>query len=150
VTVSFQPWLAVVVAIALAACASTESEAPSVTVLPTDPIGYLESRVELPEGAHPLEAYDRYYARDRLGNSEVIRGVYLLRSAFGDGERSGMTPDVDRPGVFRGKPEDLPIVADGGCAVVSVYFDVQLYDFLMLHVEGSDQPLSPAVCNGLA
>lgn len=146
----FKPSLAIALALALAACASAEPRALSVTVLPRDPISYLESRVELPEGAEPLEAYDRYYANTRLGDREVIRGVYLLRSSFGDRERSGMTPDAGRPRVFRGEAEDLPIVADGGCAVINVYFDIQLYDFLMLYEEGSNRPLSMAMCNGLA
>jgi hypothetical protein len=149
VAISVQLWLAAA-ATALAACASIEPQPSSATVLFEDTIGHLEGRVVMPDEAQPLAAYDRYYANDRVGDREVIRGVYLLHSSFGDVARDGMAPVAHRAGVFRGNVEYLPVVADGGCALISVYFDIKLYDFLMLHEEGSNQLPSPATCNGLA
>jgi hypothetical protein len=139
----------------LLACAPS----PKVDVLPTMQVGgvvqpeairYLEARVRLPEGAQPLEAYDRYYAIDRVGDRTVVHGVYLLRRSFGNIERGGMTPVEGRAGALRGDADDLPIVADGGCSVISVYFDTELYEFLMLQESGTDGPPTPALCTGLA
>jgi hypothetical protein len=150
--------LGALVMLGIVACAA-RPEVISTEVLPSfDPddtgvrpeaISYLEAHVILPDSAGPLESYDRYYSMGRVGERDVIQGVYLLRRAFGGVERNGMAPVSGRLGVFRGAADDLPVVADGGCAVVSVYFDIEARDFLMLQVEGSEEPPTPALCNGL-
>lgn len=140
--------------LALMACTSPAVEAPPslhpvVTEVHVDTISYIEARVTMPRGAEPLEAYDRYYAMKRINDRNVVHGVFLLRHSFGDIDRAGMEA-VPIPNVYRGAPDDLPVVADGGCAVVTVYFDTLSFLFWQLEADPRDHLTAPAICNGEA
>lgn len=113
-------------------------------------VGYFEPLITMPPGAGPLEAYDRYYAMERINDRNTVRGVLLLRSAYGDIDRGAMTPLPGHTNVYRGAPDDLPIVADGGCSVVFLYFDTLSYLFRQLETSERDHITRPAVCNGEA
>jgi|GEM_PF-6357543 len=137
-------------ALVAAACSFTKDADPpdAPSIVSTDTIGVIEARVVLPPSAEPLEAYDRYYALERIGQHNLVHGVFLLRRSFGDVDRTGMVSLGSRPNVYRGASTDLPIVADGGCAVVSVVFDPVSSSFVQIEEESGAQ--FTAVCNGLA
>lgn len=134
---------------ALLGCAPAAAQSSSELVAP-ETIAAIESRVRMPRGAAALEEYDRYYAIDRSAGLDLVRGVFLLRSTFGDVERAGMAPLLERANVYRGMVPDLPVVADGGCAVVSVVFDARSLRFLEIERDPRDHLTAPAVCNGRA
>jgi len=144
---------ALICALTLAACASAP-EPPSLhapaSEVHADTISHIEARISMPRGAQPLEAYDRYYAVERIDDRNIVKGVFLLRSAFGDVDRAGLEPLTDRAHVYRGAAANMPAVADGGCAVVTTYFDTQSSHFLQLEADPRDHLTAPAVCNGEA
>lgn len=81
---------------------------------PTEPtaadIAVLERKVRLPPDALALRAYARYYALHVIDGRSTIVGSYLLDAP-------------DPPGRYiRRAPVE---VFDGGCAVVTIYFDVR-------------------------
>jgi len=138
--------------LAVSASATHAAEPPSlhrvVTEVHPDTITYFEPLIRMPSGAQPLAEYDRYYALRRINDRNVVQGVLLLRSAFGDIDRRGMEALMDRANVYRGAPEDLPVITDGGCAVVTLYFDTHSLHFLQLEAETRDHLTAPAICNG--
>jgi len=69
----------------------------------------VEDAVRLPQAAQPLESYVRKYTY--LGDGTVI-GVYVLA-----------TMGVDKPGRSWVAQRDMPVIADGGCSVVTVFYD---------------------------
>jgi len=68
----------------------------------------IERSVVLPREAEELEKYSRHFASVGDTTHRVIRGIYFL----GDG-----------PGVFITAAEQLPVVFDGGCNVITVEYD---------------------------
>lgn len=66
----------------------------------------IESRMALPEGAHALSSYRRYYFSREDG---LVGAVYV----------SDLNPGKE----WVGKRERAPSVFDGGCSVVEVVFD---------------------------
>lgn len=81
----------------------------------------LERRIILPEGSHPLASYERYYTGLVRGGRRIIRG-YLYQG--------------DKPGIYL-RPSEI-LIADGGCSVVEVEYDV------------GSQRTETAYCNGVA
>ena len=153
---------AVLAALCLSACSTgpdrraevlariaAEEAAPAVVVT-DETIGAIESRIEMPPGARPLAEYDRYYSGVRLSGREGVQGVLLLRRWFGDINRDGVAPVEGMANVYRGGADALPIVSDGGCAVVTLYFDLAAQEFVELHREGLSVERARAVCNGVA
>ena len=69
----------------------------------------VEDAVRLPQAAQPLDSYVRKYTY--LGDGTVI-GIYVLASM-----------GVDKPGKTWVEQKDLPLLADGGCSVVTVFYD---------------------------
>ena len=69
----------------------------------------IERAVTLPRGAEPLSHYVRRYAY--LGDQTII-GVYISR-------------DIDKNGPARSwvGAKQLPHISDGGCGVVTVFYD---------------------------
>jgi len=80
---------------------------------PTEPtaadIAVLERKLRLPPGASALRAYARYYALNVIDGRSTIVGSYLLDAP-------------DPPGRYM---RPVPVeVLDGGCAVVTIHFDI--------------------------
>jgi len=123
---------------------------PPVSEVGPNLIAHFERRIVMPPGAQPLAEYDRYCAMERINDRNIVRGVLLLRSAYGDIDRGGMTPVEGLTNVYHGAPDDIPIVADGGCAVVVLYFDTLSYLFRQLEANEGDHVARPAICNGRA
>ena len=107
----------------------------------TETMDRIERLVRLPDGAHPLDAYARFYADAGEGDVEA---VYLIPIDFpgGPGETcSEVTLDlelVEAPCDFTAPDwadvtagerrwvdgvEQLPMISDGGCSVVEIRFD---------------------------
>ena len=98
-------------------------------------VAHFESLVKLPRGADSLARYDRYYAGVYISGRKVIEGVYVeIERDF----RSGPNPPRPRPSVHIVTPKRLPMIADGGCSVVTVFYDVKT------------DKAAGADCNGLA
>lgn len=106
--------------------AAAGQAAVSADWLPTaDMIAKLEATVRMPKGAGALSAYDRYYTGLVQQGRRVVEAVYVSASA-GRGQ-SHIVPGDKMPGI-----------ADGGCSVVSLYYDVQA------------GTVGEPVCNGVA
>jgi hypothetical protein len=114
----------------------------------------IESKVVMPPRADPLADYDRYYMLSTfspkgMAARDVVEGRFMLRREFAQKRTYGVAvPGV--PGAFTvARDGRLPNVADGGCAVVTIFFDVQTSDFVRIQEEGrEDEPDKIAVCNG--
>ncbi len=146
---------ALMLAIAVLGCATAPSaETPQTPLHPTtsevhpDTIAYFEPLITMPRGAQPLEAYDRYYAMERINDRNIVRGVFLVRSSFGGVDRAGMTQLAEGSNIYRGAPNDLPTIADGGCGVITIFFDTVSSQFLQIETDPRDHLTASAVCNG--
>ncbi len=132
----------------LARIAAEEAQPP--VVVSDETIRTIESRIEMPPSARPLAEYDRYYSGVRLSGREGVHGVLLLRETFAHVNRGAMAPVEGMANVYRGDADSMPLVADGGCSVVTLYFDLASQEFVELHREGLSIERARAVCNGLA
>lgn len=125
-------------------------EALPPVVVSDETIRTIESRIEMPPGARPLEEYDRFYSGGRLSGREGVQGVLLLRETFTHVSRGEMAPVEGMANVYRADADSMPLVADGGCSVVTLYFDLASQEFVELHREGLSVERARAVCNGVA
>ena len=99
----------------------------------------IEGAVRLPSGAHPLNAYARYYARLPTGD---VEGVYII--PWNDEPKPGevceeLTASFSSHAVrcpkaqndelksgergWVGDYQKLPVRLDGGCSVITIQFD---------------------------
>ena len=76
----------------------------------------------LPVNAHRLNDYARYYTGEIVQGRKLVRGYYLL------------PPYGEEPGVYLRESNDL--VADGGCSVVTVYYDPATHSFADIRCNG--------------
>jgi len=90
--------------------------------LRTADIDLIEQTVALPEGAHAVAGYARYYTAETVSRRPMIKGVFLWHGS----EPAGR--------YLRRSSSD---VADGGCDVVTVFFDLKT------------RRIAGAFCNGL-
>jgi hypothetical protein len=149
-------FLAAALAIGLAASAHAQVSDAAI-----DPalVAKIESQTVLPPGAAKLADYDRYYGRatmafltpDGSGERDVIAGVWLKRGPTMPLQRNA-TAIPGQAGAFSlGSDGNLPLVSDGGCGVLTVYFDLKTQTFLF---RGNRPPVATppitAVCNGVA
>ena len=77
-------------------------------------IGRIERQIVLPAGAGPLESYTRTY-----GRLDPDRGPPRDGMIYGVLERIG-----DGPRVARWSEEPMAVPADGGCAVVTLTYNL--------------------------
>ena len=104
----------------------------------------------MPPGAQPLHEYNRFYVRRQLSDRDVVQGRFLLRRPYYP-QRSGFALE-GIPNAYATTEQSLPIVMDGGCTVVTVFFDVATMTLLPLAQEGmaGEDATGLAVCNGVA
>lgn len=70
----------------------------------------IEAAVTMPAGASPLPVYDRYYAwEERDDGVRKVLGTYVRG---------------ERPQRHWVRQNDLPLVLDGGCDIVTLTYDV--------------------------
>ncbi|MDR3507797.1 MAG: hypothetical protein P4L64_07870 [Caulobacteraceae bacterium] len=82
----------------------------------------IEQVVALPAGAHPVSDYSRYYDNEMIGGRVFIRGVFVLEGP----SRAG-----------RHLSESAMPPTDGGCWVVTIFFDLK------------NRRVAGVYCNGL-
>jgi hypothetical protein len=139
---------AVFVAVMLALATFPQASAQS--AVSEETIRAIEDQVVMPRRAQQLDLYDRYYAPDHVDGHEMIVGVFVLRSSFGGRARDSATPAPTIANAFITSRSQLPAIADGGCSVVTVYFDVATQRLLPIRLEGVDADPATGVCNGYA
>ena len=83
----------------------------------------IEARIKMPAGTSPLASYGRYYSYVTIDGHRLIEG-YLVAEPF------------SRPGRYLNS--EGPGIEDGGCSVITVYYDPERQ-----HVAGT-------FCNGVA
>ena len=110
----------------------------------------IEQQMVMPRNAEPLESYFRFYADEQIDDRAAIRGVYLRSPGARWARENGAVPVPGIPGAFTVEAGHLPDFADGGCAVVSIYFDVATQR-LLPNVSGSEDAAPElGVFNGYA
>lgn len=85
----------------------------------------LEAKLLLPERAHVLDDYRRFYAGTVVAGRRTVMAIYVAKTLQAPGQR---TPGVEiAPDIYRVENRDyLPNWQAGGCAVITVYFDTAL------------------------
>ena len=101
------------------------SSSASETKMSPKDISTIESNIALPKGAHPLAAYSRYYFITDVDGLNQLIGYYFYENA-------------KNPGIHWIQPNSLPMMADGGCRVVHIEYDL------------INEKLLKARCNGEA
>ena len=116
--------LAVICIVALAAMAAAQTPfwTPG-----AGQIARLETLVKPSAGIEPLAKYDRAYAGMTLSGRKMIEGRWVRRPW------SASPQNIDPRIVNFG---DLPDIADGGCSVVTVMYDVQIDKIAFLECNG--------------
>ncbi|MEP7209265.1 MAG: hypothetical protein ABI740_00380 [Alphaproteobacteria bacterium] len=148
---------AAALAAALAAAAAAHAQVSDAAVDPAL-VSKIETTAVLPPGASKLTDYDRYYGRatmaflaaDGSGERDVIAGVWLKRGPTMP-RQNGAVPVPGQAGAFAlGSDGNLPLVSDGGCSVLTLYFDLKTQAFLFRGPRPpSATPPITAVCNGV-
>jgi len=140
-----------------AAVAAPKGQPP--TIIGPETVQLIESKVVMPGGADPLAHYDRYYmlrtfTPKGMGPRDVVEGRFMSKE-IGIGNRRNRPAEAKTvPGIpdaftiERGGM--LPNVADGGCSVVTIFFDVATGNLLEIVQEYEGAKPKLAVCNGLA
>lgn len=83
----------------------------------------LERRIVMPQGALPLERYDRHYAYRTVDDRQLIVGEFVRRGMIATRTNAQAVKGV--PNVFVTSLRGLPMINDGGCSVVTVADVVQ-------------------------
>ena len=106
--------LTVLLAAVIVSAAAPSSGAPDDDAI----LDKIEQQVQLPERAGILSSYGRYYYQlPSQGSPEQVVGVYIKAGTFGIKQpRSGRE--------WRAQ-DQIPRIADGGCSVVTVIYDVK-------------------------
>lgn len=121
----------------------------------------LETQVKMPAGAARLETYVRYYGVGKvqlykpdgaLETREVLVGTYLASTLAQNRQyaANGVTGVIGARAVPVGK--SLPTIDDGGCSVVTVYYDLDKQELIPLpaYDPAKGEYLATAICNGVA
>ena len=128
-----------------------EGETPSIDAEFIRAVQHIEKTVIMPPYANTLSSYSRYYARVSRDGKPFIYGIFL-DSTFDKNYSKSEVPNIQ--GAYQVPSQyDLPLIMDGGCAIVSVYFDVENYALLpMVYIDKSKpaDKIFTAICNGYA
>jgi len=131
------------------AAAASAKDPPSIITAPT--VRSIESQVVMPRGADRLASYDRYYMLDWIEQREVVAGRFLQRLPYRRRERSGAVPVPGIPGAFTvARGGRLPNISDGGCTVVTIYFDIGTWKMIPIQYMGDEDEPELGLCNGIA
>ena len=149
--------MALMLALAGLTIAAPNGDAPS--VVGPETVRLIESKVVMPGGASPLADYDRFYMLRTFtpkgtGPRDVVEGRFMSKE-IGVGYRR-TRPAYAKP--VPGIPDaftierggTLPNVADGGCSVVTIFFDVTSARLIEIQEDYDGAKPELAVCNGHA
>ena len=134
--------LAIAMAVLLTSPVGAYAESPHIDAAT---VREIERQVVMPDGSRPLSEYDRYYATTELSGLGVITGVFLYRSTH-DYRGRGSRAVAGVPHAFT--THSLPVLADGGCSVVTIIFNLRTRKLTPIAYDGERVTL--AVCNGRA
>ncbi len=83
----------------------------------------------MPAGARPVADYLRFYTGDRKDGRPVVLGTFV---------QQGLWDLLQRPAapINIVKKADMPIILDGGCAVVNLEFDTQRKQIVSISCNG--------------
>ena len=97
----------------------------------------IESQMVMPECAAPMEAYDRYYFFPKPGvfSRPVVEGAFRKRMPWHRTPGDAMATS-SIPGAYVTTSEGAPHMNDGGCAFVTVVFDLTERKLIKLKREG--------------
>lgn len=148
-------------AIALVLAAPALAQSVSSAAVDADTVKLIETSAVLPKGVSQIGDYLRYYdaatvqliATDGIGERDVIQGVWLKRATLGRIPQPGATPIPGVPGAFSvAKDGGLPMIADGGCDVLTVYLDVKTRKIIQRKpsLPSAAPDAANVHCNGLA
>lgn len=100
----------------------------------------IESQMVMPECAAPMEAYDRYYFFPKPGvfSRPVVEGAFRKRMPWHRTPGDAMATS-SIPGAYVTTSEGAPHMNDGGCAFVTVVFDLTERKLIKLKREGDEQ-----------
>ena len=115
--------LKAIFAVVLALAVPLHANAVPLNSAKTADVDSLERTVKLPPGSYPIDAYARYYTVESISHRRMVLGYFV----FGGPEPAGR--------YLHGSPVSI---SDGGCSVVTVYFDLKT------------QKVAGVSCNGLA
>jgi hypothetical protein len=113
----------------LLACSSARASVAAHWRPTTKEIQTLERKVSLPNGADPLDSYQRYYAGENDRAGKVIHGRYVGLTTL---PRKGFISVVS--------PSKLPTIADGGCGVIDVIYSVPRSAVMSVACNGEASP----------
>ncbi|MGH7024406.1 MAG: hypothetical protein ACREEB_12575 [Caulobacteraceae bacterium] len=92
---------------------------PGAAVPSLDDIDFIERKVNLPSDAPgPLSSYERYYAWTIDNGKKYIYAEYIYIKLLGP-----KAPDVGSRHIHAVAEDDIPAVSNGGCGVITFYFD---------------------------
>jgi len=107
----------------------------------------VEQSVIMPEGADELGNYTRYYSLSDRDGKEIMIGIFVISDWDIEPNRIPIQGLSDA--YFVESDQHLPIIMDGGCDVVTIYFDLQ--DGRLIEFTGSGIIATDlATCNGVA
>ena len=144
--------LTLLLALAGTAVAAPREGVP--VIVGPETVRLIESKVVMPRDANALADYDRFYMLRTftprgMTPRDVVEGRFMLR-LMGTHFRKGANAVPGIPSAFTIKRGgSLPNVADGGCWVVTVFFDLGTARLVEINEDGTDET-TLAVCNGVA
>jgi len=94
-------------------------------------IDEIEAAIAMPDGARPIADYRRFYTGDRKDGRPVVRGTFVLQGLW---DHLLQRPAAAPINIV--EKADMPIILDGGCAVVNLEFDTQRKQIVSISCNG--------------
>jgi hypothetical protein len=101
-------------------------------------ISYIEKKINLPQDAPgPLSSYERYYAWSFDNGRKYIYAEYVYKKLLKSAES-------ETPSHIHAVAEDaIPSIANGGCGVITFYFDPRGDRTPSMLCNAADPPAAP-------
>ena len=105
----------------------------------------IEAQIVLPEGAHPLTSYMRYYAYGWNGWRPVVVGSYQwfpkdVTVYFKSGLAESAVPGVPGAYALEHSPTFYAGEIDDACQIVFLHYDDAAKKFIPVVIDGKEQP----------
>jgi hypothetical protein len=112
----------------------------------------IQQQIVMPARASARSEYLQFYATFDQNGRHMIEGVFVYRDQF-ELEAAQWSSRAQSPAkdVYIVDAGDLPVIADGGCSVITVMFDRSTGRLARLNGAAGDGLTSiNAACNGIA
>lgn len=114
----------------LSACAQESKGHKAEIIQDITPLIYhIESTIILPSCADKLSQYSRFYAKSMFKGRSVIEGRYISVS-WSKRDKSHSKSITNLEGAYITTSNELPLIMDGGCGVITLYFDIETNMFI--------------------